>query len=295
MRIVVIGTGGRVGGALARHFRLAGHAVVGFDRTALDLTRPEIIRDRLEPLAFDTVLLPAALTNLDQAEDRPEEAWAVNVEGPALIAGWCAARGARLIHFSTDYTYDGTRPGWRDESEPVMPVSVYARTKAEGERRVLEATAGAALIARVSWVFGPDRPAFPDQVLERARAGSPLEAIADKFSMPTSALDLGGWLEPFVDGPHRGTGGIVNFCNSGEPASWHSYGQTTLDLAASLGVPLRSTAIEPKTLEGTTAFRARRPVHTAMSNAKLTSLLGTPPRPWPDALREYLQNYHAPA
>ena len=74
MRVVIIGTGGRVGGALARHFRLAGHAVMGFDHKALDLTRPEIIRDRLLPLAFDTVLLPAALTSLDYAEEHPDEA-----------------------------------------------------------------------------------------------------------------------------------------------------------------------------------------------------------------------------
>jgi dTDP-4-dehydrorhamnose reductase len=295
MRIVIIGTGGRVGGALARHFRLAGHAVIGFDRTALDLTRPDIIRDRLEPLAFDTVLLPGALTNLERAEAHPDEARAANVEGPALVAALCAARGARLIHFSTDYTYDGTRPGLRVETEVPGPISTYARTKAEGDRRVLEATEGAALIARVSWIFGPDRPAFPDQLLERARTGAALEAIADKFSMPTSALDLCTWLEPFVDGPHRALGGIVNFCNSGELASWHSYGQTALDLAATLGVPIRSTVIEPRKLEEVTAFKARRPVHTAMSNQKLASLLKTPPRPWPSALRDYLRTYHAPA
>lgn len=295
MRIVIIGTGGRMGGALARHFRLAGHAVIGFDRTALDLTRPIIIRDRLGPLAFDTVLLTAALTNLERAETHPDEARAANVEGPALVASLCAARGGRMIHFSTDYTYDGTRPGLRVETDPLAPVSTYARTKAEGDLRVLEATDGAALIARVSWIFGPDRPAFPDQMLERARSGAALEAIADKFSVPTSALDLCGWLEPFIDGPHRSLGGIVNFCNSGEPASWHSYGQTVLDLASALGVPLRSTVIEPRRLSEATAFTARRPVHTAMSNAKLVSLIKKPPRPWPSALRDYLRTYHAPA
>jgi dTDP-4-dehydrorhamnose reductase len=295
MRLVIIGSGGRVGGALARHFRLAGHAVVAFDRTALDLTRPAIIRDRLEPLAFDTVLLPAAITNLDYAEDHPDETHAANVEGPALVAAMCAARGARLIHFSTDYVYDGTRPGRRIETDDPSPVSTYARSKAEGERRVLDATDGTALIARVSWIFGPDRPAFPDQMIERARAGSPLDAIADKFSTPTSSLDLCTWLEPFVIGPHRDLGGIVNFCNSGEPATWQSYGQTTLDLAAELGVRLRRSVIEPRNLADITAFKAVRPIHTAMSNEKLASLLETPPRPWPDALREYLRTYHAPA
>lgn len=295
MRIVIIGTGGRVGGALARHFRLAGHAVVGFDRTALDLTRPEIIRDRLEPLAFDTVLLPAAVTNLDYAEAHPEETWAANVDGPALVATLGAARGARMIHFSTDYTYDGTRLGLRVETEAAAPLSVYARSKAEGDRRVLEATEGAALIARVSWVFGPDRSSFPDQMIARAVAGGPLEAVADKFSTPTSALDLCAWLEPFVDGPHRDTGGIVNFCNGGEPASWHSYGQAALDLAAGLGVRLRATTVTPRRLGDIAAFKAPRPVHTAMSHQKLASLLGSPPRPWTEALRDYLRTYHAPA
>lgn len=295
MRIVIIGSGGRVGGALARHFRLAGHAVVAFDHTALDLTRPAIIHDRLDPLVFDTVLLPAAVTNLDYAEDHPEETHAANVEGPALVAALCAARGARLIHFSTDYTYTGTQPGLRSETEPPGPISVYGRSKAEGDRRVLEATDGAALIARVSWIFGPDRPAFPDQIIERARIGAPLEAIADKFSLPTSALDLCTWLEPFVHGPHREIGGLLNFCHSGDPASWHSYGQTTLDLAAELGVRLRRTVIEPRKLADITAFKAARPIHTAMDNQKLAALLGTPPRPWPAALRDYLRTYHAPA
>jgi len=295
MRIVIIGTGGRVGGALARHFRLAGHAVVGFDRTGLDLTRPEIIRDRLEPLAFDAVLLPAAITHLDYAEAHPDEAHAANVDGPALVAGLCAARGARLVHFSTDYTYDGTRPGRRVESEPAGPISVYGRTKAEGDRRVLEATGGQALVARVSWIFGPDRPSFPDQLLEKARGGAELEAVADKFSMPTSALDLCAWLEPFVCGPHHDVGGIVNFCNSGEPASWQSYGQTALDLAGAMGIRLRRTTVAPRRLAEITVFQAPRPVHTAMSNEKLAGILGSAPRPWPDALRDYLRTYHAPA
>ncbi len=295
MRIVIIGSGGRVGGALARHFRLAGHAVVAFDRSALDLTRPDIIRDRLAPLAFDTLLLPAAITNLDYAEAHPEVAQAANVEGPTLVASLCARRGARLIHFSTDYVYDGTRPGRRLESETPAPLSVYARTKAEADRHVLEATSGSALVARVSWVFGPDRPSFPDQILARARNGEPLEAVADKFSVPTSALDLCSWVEAFVDGPLRSFGGIVNFCQSGEPASWHSYAQTTLELAAAAGIPLRETRIRPTSLADITVFKAPRPVHTAMSHDALTRLLGRTPRPWPEALRDYLQTYHATA
>jgi dTDP-4-dehydrorhamnose reductase len=295
MRIVIIGTGGRVGGALSRHFRLAGHSVVAFDRTALDLSSPELIEDRLAPLAFDALLIPAALTSLEYAEAHPKEAQAVNVYGPGLAAALGAEKKARVVFFSTDYVYDGTQPGLRIESDACSPVSVYARTKADGEQRVLAATDGAALIARVSWIFGPDRPAFPDQILQRAASGAPPEAVADKFSMPTSALDLSHWLEPFLDGPHRDFGGPLNFCQSGPPASWHSYAQTTLDVAASLGIPIRHTTVTPRRLEEVRAFVARRPVHTAMDNRALAAMLPTPPRPWPDALRDYLRTYHATA
>lgn len=293
MRVIIIGAGGRVGGALARHFRLRGHEVVVFDRKALDLSRPEIIDDRLEPLAFDAVLLPAALTSLDYAEAHPEEAHAVNALGPTRVAEWCARRRARLVHFSTDYVYDGTRPGWRREDETPAPANVYARTKAEGDTLVLDRTAGRALVARVSWVFGPDRPAFPDQLLAQARAADDVTAIADKFSCPTSSADLCAWLEPFVTGDLRDVGGVVNFCNRGL-VSWHTYGQTTLDLAARLGVPLRARAVRPLQLAEMTAFHAIRPVHTAMSLDKLTALTGHRPRPWEEALHDYLAAYHAP-
>lgn len=295
MRIVIVGSGGRVGGALTRHFRLAGFPVVAFDRTALDLTRPDLIRDRLEPIGFDALLLTAAVTNLDFAETHPAETQAANVQGPALIASLCAQRAARLVHFSTDYVYDGTHPGPRRESDPTAPLSVYARTKADSEQRVLEATDGAALVARVSWIFGPDRPSFPDQILARARAGQPVQAVTDKYSMPTSALDLASWLHPFVDGPHRNFGGILNFCHAGAPATWHSYAQTTIDLAAALGIPLRESRVQPMPLSSVAEFKAARPTHTAMSHDRLADLLGYAPRPWPDALRDYLRDYHAPA
>lgn len=293
MRIVIIGTGGRVGGALARHFRLAGHAVVGFDRKALDLSRSEIIRDRLEPLRFDTVLLSAALTHLDYAEAHPEEAFAINAEGPALVAAICAARGARLIHFSTDYVYDGTRPGLRTEEETPAPISVYGQSKLAGERAVLEKTDGQALIARVSWVFGPDRPAFPDHIISKAQTADTVEAVTDKFSSPTSSLDLGQWLEPFAAGEWRGQGGVVNFCNTGGPVSWHSYGQEALDGAAACGVPLKTRMVQPVRLVEMSAFKAQRPVHTAMNGEKLAALLGVTPRRWEEALREYLAVYYA--
>ncbi|MGI8603485.1 MAG: SDR family oxidoreductase [Verrucomicrobiales bacterium] len=291
MRIVVIGSAGRVGAALARHFRQQGHAVIAFDRKALDLTRAEIVQDRLGPLAFDACINAAALTNVDYCEAHPAEACAANAEGPARLAEICASRRRRFVHLSTDYVYDGTQPGLRAETDDTQPVNVYAQSKLDGEQRVLEKSAGSALVVRTSWIFGPDRAAFPDSIIERAKKSDYVEAIADKRSVPTYSLDFAAHLEPLVTGPDPGLiCGLLNLCNH-NPATWHTYAQTALDLAAELGVPLRCRRVTPTSL-ASVSFGARRPVHTAMSTEKFTALTGQRPRPWQDALAEYLKTYY---
>lgn len=288
-RVVVIGSGGRLGAAVARQLRQSGHAVVAFDRKALDLSRPEIVDDRLGPLAFDTVVLTAALTGLDDAEHRPEAAYAINAHGPEQVAAIAHRRGARVIHVSTDYVYDGEQPGLRSETDPANPVSVYAMSKFDGENRVLAATDGRALILRTSWVFGPDRPAFPDMLIERARKEARVSAIADKFSSPTSALDAARWIEALLEKPD--IRGVLNLCNDGA-CSWQDYGQKALDSARECGVSLTATLVEPQKLVEMTHFVARRPVHTAISVEKLTGVLGFRPRPWQEALRDYIGRYY---
>ncbi len=294
MRLVIIGTGGRLGAACARHFRGAGHGVVAFDRKGLDLARPEIIRDRLEPLAFDAVLVTAAQTNLDVCEKNPDAAFAANAHGPALVAELCAARGARLVHVSTDYVYDGSQPGLRTEDDATAPLGVYAASKLEGERLVLERTGGSALVARTSWVFGQDRPAFPDMMIARAMKDARVEAIGDKFSTPTYAADFAEMIAPFLEGPLRGQGGVLNVCNSGG-TSWVAYGLKALDLAAAAGVALETRTVEPLRLADMTSFKAPRPVHTAMDTARLSALLGRPPRLWEDALAAYIGTFYGRA
>jgi dTDP-4-dehydrorhamnose reductase len=293
LRIVIIGTGGRLGGALARHFRLRGNPVVAFDRKALDLTRPEMIRDRLEPLSFDAVILSGAMTQLDECEEKPAAAEAANVAGPRLIGAICAARKARLIHISTDYVYEGTIPGHKRETDPAGPISTYARTKFAGEQAVREMTNGAALVVRTSWVFGPDRPAFPDQLLARAKSSDSVEGIADKFSVPTSSREFCEMLEPFLVGDFARESGLLNICNDGI-ASWHTYGQCTLELAAGFGMALRARTVVPRRLAEIAGLKAPRPVHTAMSVDKVSRLLGRRPRAWQEALADYLRTYYTP-
>ena len=290
LRVVVTGTGGRLGGAVARRLRQRGHRVVAWDRKALDLTVPEQIDDHFGGARYDVVVNCAAATLLDWCEDHPEEAWQVNAEAARRMAEHCVAQGARLIHVSTDYVYDGRLPGLREEADPVEPLGVYAATKAEGERVVL-ASGADAVVARVSWVFGPDRPAFPDQMLRQALRGESCAAVADKWSVPTYSHDLAdmiGWLlvQPRISG-------VLNLCSEGS-CSWQEYGQATLDLAAELGLPLKVRHVEPLTLAAMKSFRAVRPVWTAMSTRRMRSL-GFTPRPWREALGEYLRTYYAGA
>jgi dTDP-4-dehydrorhamnose reductase len=293
VRLVVIGSAGRVGAALARHFRQRGHAVIVFDRKALDLTQATIIRDRLEPIQFDACVNAAALTNVDYCENHPAEALAANATGPALVAQICHARRARFVQLSTDYVYDGNSEGLRRETDPTGPVNGYAASKLEGDRLVLETSDGAALVVRTSWVFGPDRPSFPDSIIERAQKQETVEAIADKTSTPTYSLDLAAHLEPFVTDPdYTDVSGILNLCNTGV-ATWHSYGQKALDIVSDLGLKLRCRELTPTALSSIN-FRAARPRHTAMAVEKYIALTGRSVRAWQEALTDYLRTYYSP-
>ncbi len=290
LRVVVTGTGGRLGAAVVRHLRSLPDAfrVVAYDRKAMDLSRPEIINDHLLAVRFDALVNCAAMTGLEDCEDDPAAARQVNLLAPSQMAAICREQGARMIQVSTDYVYAGTSPGLRHEGDPLRPLGVYARTKAEAEQQVLAADPRN-VAARVSWIFGPDRPSFPDQILRAAQAGKEVAAVADKFSVPSSSADLARFLQAVLESPE--TCGPLNLCNAG-CASWQTYAQTTLDLAVELGIPLRSRQVLPLRLAEMSAFRTPRPIHTAMSPERFAHLTGIVPRPWQEALGDFLMTYH---
>jgi dTDP-4-dehydrorhamnose reductase len=136
-------------------------------------------------------------------------------------------------------------------------------------------------------VFGPDRPSFIDQILKRAKESPELSAIADKWAVPTYTLDAARWLRPLL-GPIP-VPGVIHLCNGGS-CTWQEYGQFAVDCLAQRGVPLRGRAVAPLKLAEMKAFIAERPVYTVMSNAKLASLIGETPRPWKEAVAEYVSS-----
>jgi dTDP-4-dehydrorhamnose reductase len=287
MNIVVTGTGGRLGAAVARHLR-QNHRVVAYDRRAMDLRSPEQIRDHLLGLQFDVLINCAAVTSPDYAEQHPDEARDVNTLAPQLMAELCQQRGARMIQLSTDYVYDGSQPGLRRETDLCGPLGIYARTKHAGDLAVL-AAGDRHLVARTAWVFGPDRPSFVDQIIARAQKETDCEAIADKFGSASYSADMAVQLEYLAR--HPDASGIVNLCNTGL-CSWFDLGQAALNAAVDLGWKLRCRTLRPRRLRDITAFIAPRPVYTSMDTTRLGSLTGRRPRPWQDALCDYLATYY---
>lgn len=284
MRIALTGTTGRVGAALAHHLA-SRHEVISLPRTDFDLADPESVSRTLETLECDVFINPAAITSLEACEDDPRLAMRVNSAAPGKIALWAADRGVRMIHFSTDYVFDGETPGLHVEAAPAAPINAYGRSKLAGERSVLAHPGH--LVLRVSWVFGPEKPSFVDQVIATARADQPLSAVADKWSLPTFTTDLATWVDGLLD---TDASGLLHACNPGEPVSWHGMACAVVRETLACGVIAECPDIAEETLAGMPAFRAARPRHTALDSQRLADVLGKPLRPWPEALAEYVRN-----
>ncbi len=280
--IVIVGAGGRLGAALGREYQ-RDYAVASFERMQLDLGQLDRVRSALSKAKFDLLINCAALTNVDYCESHREAAFVVNAEAPRLLAEIANEKSAKLVHFSTDYVFDGKKTDPYVEEDKAVPLSVYGESKLEGERRVLEVSSQH-LVVRLSWVFGPDKPGFIDQIIQRARENDVVTAVADKFSAPTYTIDVANWLRLAID---KNANGILHLANNGE-CSWQEWAQYAVDVCRSLGIPLKAERVGAVSLADMRNFVAQRPVHTVLSSAKFTTLTGVQPRHWREAVAEYI-------
>jgi dTDP-4-dehydrorhamnose reductase len=288
-RLVIIGSGGRLGAALAREYA-NDFDVVGFNHAQLDLGKPEQLGATLDGLEFDALINTAAQTNVDRCETEQEEAFALNAEAPRVLAEICAEKQARFVHISTDYVFDGEKREPYTEEDEARPISVYGESKREGERRALDAN-NESLIVRVSWVFGPDRPSFIDWALGEARLRDDVKAIADKWATPTYTLDLAQLLKPLVVAGIGDPGyNIIHLANSGE-CSWQEYAQWALDCCHAEGIPMKAKTIGAASLAEMKSFIAKRPVYSVLSSAKYEALTGVTPRPWQEAVADFVHEH----
>ena len=286
MKIVIIGSGGRLGAALLREYQPK-FDVVGFDHAQLDLANPDQIQRKIDKLEFDLLINAAAFTNVDLSESKREEAFAINADAPKLLAEICRNQNAKLIHFSTDYVFDGGKRQPYVEDDAADPISVYGESKRAGEKFVLQ-TSDRHVVVRVSWVFGPDRPSFIDVMMERAREEETIAAIADKWSTPTYTHDIAEMLPRVFDVD----AGVLHLPNSGQ-CTWQEYAQHALDYSAKLGIPLKAKTVGALKLADMKNWVARRPVHSVLSTVKYQTLTGITPRSWRDAVADYIERSYS--
>jgi dTDP-4-dehydrorhamnose reductase len=289
-RLVVIGAGGRLGAALMREYRDE-FPILGFDHEDLDLADPDEIDKWVSSLDFDVLINCAAFTNVDLCESQREKAFQVNAEAPKRLAEICVEKNAQLIHFSTDYVFDGEKRQPYSEEDEANPISVYGDSKRAGELNVLEVN-DQHLVIRVSWVFGPERPSFIDAMIKRAREEDEIAAVADKFSTPTYTGDIAEMLKRVVINASPARTGILHFTNEGQ-CSWQEYAQHALDCCRSLGIPLKAKSVGALKLTDMRDWIARRPVYSVLSTSKFSGITGSRPRSWRDAVTDYIERSYS--
>jgi dTDP-4-dehydrorhamnose reductase len=293
MRILLTGVSGQVGGVLASPLAAFGE-VVAANRAMLDLADIASIPAKLDAVAPDVIVNPAAYTAVDRAEDEPELAFRINGEAPGAIARWAAARKVPVVHFSTDYVFDGSgqRP-WR-EDDATGPLSVYGKSKLAGEA-ALRAAGGRHLIVRTSWVYHRTGTNFLRTMARVAAERDELRIVADQIGAPTSAALIGATLTDLLrkfgsdfSALAAASGGTLHLAASGE-ASWHDFATAIVAGLKARGRPLRAARIVPiKTVEYPT--KAVRPLNSRLDPSRITSLLGRPMPPWQAALEAELDH-----
>lgn len=292
MKVLLFGKGGQVGWELQRSLRPLGELVaLDFDSPTLhaDFSRPEGLAETVRQVRPDVIVNAAAHTAVDKAESEPALAEALNATGPAVIAKEAAALGALLVHYSTDYVFDGSGSTARDEDAPTGPLSVYGRTKLQAEEAI-RASGCPHVILRTSWVYGARGGNFARTMLRLAGEREKLTVIDDQIGAPTGADLLADITAHAIRAcrANPALGGTYHAVAAGE-TSWHGYASFVIDWARANGLPLKVApgAIEPVP---TTAFPtpARRPLNSRLSTQRLQQAFDLVMPPWQDGVERML-------
>jgi dTDP-4-dehydrorhamnose reductase len=290
--VILLGSHGLLGTAFRQALAEHGNFTVReFGRGELNLTNPAGFERALENEDFSVLINAAAYTAVDDCEIQGELAYLVNGQAPGSLARICARRGARMLQFSTDFVFDGLKAEPYVETDAPHPISVYGKSKLLGEELVQAASADHAIF-RLSWLFGPGRPSFPEWVISKAQRSPRLEVVSDKYATPTYSVDAAQALLPWIS-DRTLPGGLWHYCQP-PSCAWNVYAQTVLDAATAQGVPLETHHVSPIAIAQLPGLVARRPPQSALSVAKLTAATGHHPRPWQEAIAEYIaQQYPA--
>jgi dTDP-4-dehydrorhamnose reductase len=277
MRVLITGAGGMVGGVLAAHCRSLGDEVAAFDRAALDIADEGAVRAAFARARPEAVVNCAAWTDVDGCESDPERARLVNAWAVGALAAACREARASFVTVSTDYVFDGAKEGFYTQRDDPDPASVYGRAKLEGER-LAQAACARSSVVRTGWIFGPGGKNFLATVVERARRGEPLRAIADAYGTPTYAPDLAERLRELAE---FDLPGVYHVVNAGEGTSFAGFAREAVAAAGLSGVSVEEVSMDSLTRP------APRPRNSRL-RCLLSEAVGLRPlRDWRAALREF--------
>jgi len=281
--VLVIGAGGRLGRALSRADWPTGLAPVFTRRADLDPLDGDALAAALRVHRPAMILNAAGWTDVDGAERDPLGAHRLNHDLPAALARAAAETGARLIHVSTDYVFDGEAGRPYVETDPVGPLGVYGRTKQAGEAAVL-AAAPDAIIVRTAWLIGPDRPNFLTAILDRVDSGQALAVTDDQVGSPTTTESLAAALVAIaarLAADSAAPGGVYHFAGAGETC-WRDLAQAILEAREAAGGPAAPPVAGRPADTG--PGRAPRPRRSSLASDALARDYGLAAPPWREAV-----------
>lgn len=294
LKILLLGKNGQVGWELQRALAALGE-VSAIGSLEADFLKPRAVRELVLRRRPDVIVNAAAYTAVDKAESQPKEAQLVNAATPGLLAEAAASLRALLVHYSTDYVFDGSGDQPRDETAATGPLSVYGRTKLEGEQAI--AASGAQhLILRTSWVYAARGGNFAKTMLRLAAERERLTVIDDQFGAPTGAeliadVTAHAMVQTLAD-PAKG--GLYHLAAAGQ-TTWNGYARYVLEQAREAGVALKAgpEAVEPVP---TTAFPtpATRPLNSRLDTRRLQAAFGLHLPPWQQGVARLLAEVIGP-
>lgn len=294
MKLLLLGANGQVGWELRRSLAPLG-ALIALDRQSMgdaDFARPDSLAALVERVAPDVIVNAAAHTAVDKAESEPELARALNAAAPGVLARAAAARGALLVHYSTDYVFDGSGTQARDEDAATGPLSMYGHSKLAGEQAIRESGARH-LILRTSWVYGARGQNFPKTMVRLAQERAALRVIDDQVGAPTGADLLADVTAHALRGVQAqpALAGTYHVTAAGE-TSWHGLARLAIDTARALRpeLPWRVERIDPiPTSDYPTP--ARRPLNSRLDTTRLQAAFGLQMPPWQGGVRRMLTEF----
>jgi len=274
MRVTIFGASGLLGQALTREW--SGDDVTGLSVEDVDIRDAAKIGEVVGTQRPEWIILAAAYTDVDGCESKRELAFSVNRDGAVTVAEAAAQTGAKLLFLSSDYVFDGKKASPYEVGDTRNPQSVYGRSKAEAEVRLLEILPDCCIV-RTAWLFGTGGKCFPDTILKLAASRPALDVVSDQRGCPTYSIDLARAIMHLC---HKGAAGIVHVTNAGQ-CSWFEFAQAILKRAG------LSTEVRPISTQQMPR-PAARPSYSVLSSASLRRY-GIAMPTWQEALRRYLQ------